>query len=137
MSILLQARSLTHSAGGGLLFRDLNLAIAVGDRLGLVGHNGSGKTTLLGLLSGAEEPDGGDVMRKRGLRLGMVEQFLPTELGSDSALEAVARNAPDEELWTAQSLLSALGFAENEFQEHAQILLIRDPSYASAPRAIR
>ena len=99
-----------------MLFRDLNLAISVGDRLGLVGHNGSGKTTLLRLLSGTEEPDGGDVMRKRGLRLGMVEQFLPTELGSGSALEAVARNAPDEELWTAQSLLSALGFAENEFQ---------------------
>ena len=104
------------------MFRDLNLAISVGDRLGLVGHNGSGKTTLLGLLSGAEEPDGGDIMRKRGLRLGMVEQFLPTELGSDSALEAVARNAPDEELWTAQSLLSALGFAENEFQFSVQSL---------------
>jgi lipopolysaccharide transport system ATP-binding protein len=40
---------------------DVNLELKAGDRLGLVGHNGSGKTTLLRALSGAYEPDEGQV----------------------------------------------------------------------------
>jgi lipopolysaccharide transport system ATP-binding protein len=40
---------------------DVNLELKAGDRLGLIGHNGSGKTTLLRALSGAYEPDDGQV----------------------------------------------------------------------------
>jgi lipopolysaccharide transport system ATP-binding protein len=40
---------------------DLNLHLRAGDRLGLIGHNGSGKTTLLRALSGAYEPDLGQI----------------------------------------------------------------------------
>jgi lipopolysaccharide transport system ATP-binding protein len=39
----------------------LNLELKAGDRLGLIGHNGSGKTTLLRALSGAYEPDDGQI----------------------------------------------------------------------------
>jgi lipopolysaccharide transport system ATP-binding protein len=40
---------------------NLNLELKAGDRLGLIGHNGSGKTTLLRALSGAYEPDDGQI----------------------------------------------------------------------------
>lgn len=39
--------------------RDVNVSVADGDRVGLVGHNGSGKSTLLRLLSGIYEPTRG------------------------------------------------------------------------------
>lgn len=115
MSTLLQARGLGHGAGGRRLFDGLDLSVQDGDRLALVGHNGSGKSTLLDLLSGATEADSGEVVRRRGLRLARVEQFLPAALGAVPVLDAVAERAPAAERWRAELLLDELGFAEREF----------------------
>ena len=52
----------------------IDASIALGDRIGLVGPNGAGKTTLLRLASGRDEPDRGEVQRKRGLTLGLLAQ---------------------------------------------------------------
>ncbi len=42
MSVLLQAKTLSHPAGDRLLFDNLTIAISAGERIGLVGYNGSG-----------------------------------------------------------------------------------------------
>jgi ABC-2 type transport system ATP-binding protein/lipopolysaccharide transport system ATP-binding protein len=44
-----------------MALRDINLMLADGDRLGLIGHNGAGKTTLLRVLAGIYEPLSGHV----------------------------------------------------------------------------
>ena len=62
-------------------------SIALGDRVGLVGPNGAGKTTLLRIIAGLDEPDGGEVQRKRGLSLGL--------LGQESHFDAAFMSAPD------------------------------------------
>jgi ATP-binding cassette subfamily F protein 3 len=49
-------------------------AIALGDRVGLVGSNGAGKTTLLRIAAGVDEPDRGSVSRKRGASIGLLAQ---------------------------------------------------------------
>ncbi len=115
MSLLLQAKSVSHSLGDKRLFCDLDLAISVGDRLALVGHNGSGKSTLLSLLGGAVVPDSGEIAKKRGLVLAVVEQFLPVRLAPKSVVMAVAEMAPGQEHWRAEALLAQLGFTEVEF----------------------
>ncbi len=52
----------------------LDLTLAPGMRLGLLGANGSGKTTLLRLLSGAEPPDAGRIERAPQLRVVTFDQ---------------------------------------------------------------
>jgi ATP-binding cassette subfamily F protein uup len=56
------------------ILEGVTLGIADRDRIGVVGGNGQGKSTLLELISGAESPDGGQVTRLGGLRLGVLDQ---------------------------------------------------------------
>src|SRR6186713_1648999 len=51
-----------------------SLAIAAGDRVGLIGRNGTGKSSLLAVLAGTLSLDDGEVQRKPGLRITLVEQ---------------------------------------------------------------
>jgi len=51
-----------------------SLAISAGDRIGLIGRNGTGKSSLLGVLTGRIALDDGEVQRKPGLRVALVEQ---------------------------------------------------------------
>ncbi|HKB78625.1 MAG TPA: ABC-F family ATP-binding cassette domain-containing protein [Thermoanaerobaculia bacterium] len=56
------------------LFRDLDLLLTPGTRLGVLGPNGSGKTTLLRIITGELEPDAGTIQRAEGLRAVYFEQ---------------------------------------------------------------
>jgi ATP-binding cassette subfamily F protein uup len=71
---LLAATGLVKELGGRRVLDGVDVAIAPGQRLGLLGPNGSGKTTLLGLLAGTLEPDGGTIERAPLLRVVRFEQ---------------------------------------------------------------
>ena len=45
------------------VLRDVNLAVAQGERVGILGRNGAGKSTLIRLISGAELPTNGTIRR--------------------------------------------------------------------------
>ncbi|GAA4736220.1 ribosomal protection-like ABC-F family protein [Actinomycetospora chibensis] len=61
MSATLVARDLAAAHGARVLFTGLDLVVAPGDVIGLVGVNGAGKSTLLRLLAGLAAPDQGSV----------------------------------------------------------------------------
>ncbi|WP_406833057.1 ABC-F family ATP-binding cassette domain-containing protein [Pedococcus sp. KACC 23699] len=61
MSSTLKATGLSAGHGARALFSDLDLIVAPGDVVGLVGANGAGKSTLLRLLAGEAEPEDGTV----------------------------------------------------------------------------
>lgn len=73
------------------LFRNLTLTLGEGDRIGIVAGNGSGKSTLLRCMAGLAEPTEGDIVRSRGLRIGLVTQDVPDAL-LDLSLREVALN---------------------------------------------
>jgi ATP-binding cassette, subfamily F, member 3 len=62
------------SYGKKTIVEGLDLRIAAGDRIGLIGPNGSGKTSLLRLLASEQVPDYGSVKLSRGTRLGYLPQ---------------------------------------------------------------
>ncbi|WP_337062233.1 ABC-F family ATP-binding cassette domain-containing protein [Kineococcus sp. G2] len=61
MSATLVAKDLSAAHGTRSLFSGLDLVIAPGDVVGLVGANGAGKSTLLRLLAGLDRPESGAV----------------------------------------------------------------------------
>ena len=58
----------------GYLFKDINLQINSGDKIGLVGKNGAGKSTLLKLLSGREKPTEGKIHSSKDTTIGFLTQ---------------------------------------------------------------
>ena len=61
MTATLVAKDLSGGHGHRVLFEGLDLTVAPGDVIGVVGANGAGKSTLLALLAGAAEPMAGSV----------------------------------------------------------------------------
>src|SRR5919199_3613322 len=73
------------------VLRGASLQLNPGEHVGLVGRNGAGKTTVFRLVSGEETADRGDVVRARGVKLGLLAQHVHFEPGStvhESALAA-------------------------------------------------
>ena len=58
---LLAARGLSVDIGGHQVVRGLDLDIAAGQRLAILGRNGAGKSTLLATLAGLHQPSAGRV----------------------------------------------------------------------------
>jgi ATP-binding cassette subfamily F protein 3 len=76
------------------VLRGASFQINPGEHVGLVGRNGAGKTTIFRLVSNEETPDRGEVVRARGLKLGLLAQHVHFEKGStvhESALAAFGR----------------------------------------------
>jgi ATP-binding cassette subfamily F protein 3 len=72
---------------------DLDLRVAEGDRIGLIGRNGSGKSTLLKMLAGEQAPDGGKIALRKNLRLGYLPQDLAIS-GGKSLIDFVLSSVP-------------------------------------------
>lgn len=108
------------------LFAGLDLVIADGDRVGLVAGNGRGKTSLLHCMAGSADPTGGEIVRSRGMRVGLVEQDVPANLLDLTFHEAVRRAlAPerrDDETWRVDVVLDEFATPEDMRQRPVRAL---------------
>jgi tungstate transport system ATP-binding protein len=161
MSAWVQLKGVDLRYGAVRALREVDLRIAVGERVALVGANGSGKSTLLRVLHGLLRPSGGSVLRDGTMRQAMVFQR-PFALRA-SALSNVAlaqwlrgtrwRNAKEQALLAlgrvglgAVALRNARTLSGGQLQRLAlarawslqpQVLLLDEPTASLDPHAKR
>lgn len=141
---MLHINDLTYRIEGRPLFTQATLAISKGHKVGLVGRNGTGKSTLFRLIKEEISLDDGEINLRKNMRLGAVDQEVPsgpqslmaTVLAADkerTALLAESETAKDPnriaaiharlsdiDAYTAESragfILSGLGFSGEDQQ---------------------
>ena len=108
MTPLLDVQNVSKRFGAHVLFENISFSIGEGQRVGLIAPNGTGKSTLLSLLSGKESADAGNIIFRRDIKVGFLEQqphFDPT----DTVLEACFNhNGDPDKVLKAKQILTQL-----------------------------
>jgi zinc transport system ATP-binding protein len=76
MTSLIAAESVNVVRQGQSILSDVSLVVGEKDFITIIGPNGAGKSMLLKCLMGFYEPDNGNIIRKKGLKIGYVPQRL-------------------------------------------------------------
>lgn len=104
----LDIQNLTKSFGAHVLFQDISFSVAEGQKIGLVAKNGTGKSTLLSILTGREGYDSGNIIFRRELKIGYMEQS-PKFDPDDTVLDACFNHKGDEaKILRAKQILTQL-----------------------------
>ena len=104
----LDVQQLTKSFGSLVLFEDICFSVAEGQHVGLIAKNGTGKSTLLSILTGKEGYDEGEIIYRRDIRVGMLEQS-PQFDPDESVLDACFNHEGDpEKVLKAKQILTKL-----------------------------
>ncbi len=118
MTPLLEARQLQVAVGERTVIDRLDLAVAPGERLAILGRNGAGKSTLLSTLAGLRPPAAGAVLldsedaallhpRQAALRRAWLGQFQTDPFGSTVLETALTGRHPHLGRWDWESTKDA------------------------------
>ena len=101
-------QNLSKSFGALKLFSQISFSIAEGQKVGLIAKNGTGKSTLLSVLAGKEGYDNGDIVFRRDLTIGFLEQS-PAFDPEESVLDACFNHQGEaEKVLKAKQVLTQL-----------------------------
>ena len=104
----LDVQNLTKSFGDLVLFNNISFSVAEGQRIGLIAQNGTGKSTLLSVLTGKEGKDGGEIIMKKDLKIGYLEQKTQFD-ENESVLDACFNHQGDpQKVLKAKQILTML-----------------------------
>ena len=104
----LDVQNLSKSFGTNTLFHEISFSISEGQKVGLIAKNGTGKSTLLSILTGKESKDGGNIIYKKDLKVGMLEQTPHFNI-NDTVLDACFNhNGNEEQVLKAKQILTQL-----------------------------
>lgn len=115
---LLEARQLVVEVGGRCVVSQLDLAVAAGERVAILGRNGAGKSTLLSTLAGLRQPAAGAVLlagedcmllppRQAALKRAWLGQFQADPFGSTVLETALTGRHPHLGRWDWESTRDA------------------------------
>ena len=86
--IMLSVNNLRIQFGKRILFEDVNLSFTKGNCYGIIGANGAGKSTFLKVLSGELEPQKGEVVLDKNVRMSILSQD-QTKFDEETVLKTV------------------------------------------------
>ncbi len=110
----LDVQDLTKRFGAEVLFDKISFSIAEGQKVGLVARNGTGKSTLMSVLTGKEGHENGDIIYRRDLKVGYLEQS-PQFDPEESVLDACFNHQGDpEKVLRAKQILTQLHITNME-----------------------
>ena len=139
---MITVKGVSVEFGGNVLFKDVNLTIGNGEKIGLIGRNGSGKSTFLKLLLGEQKADHGEIEIDDYYSIGYLSQYI--HFTAATVLDEVIQILPEDrehEAWKGEKILTGLGFTQedllkspNDFSGGYQIkinlakVLLQEPS---------
>lgn len=104
----LDVQNLTKRFGAQVLFDNISFSIAEGQKVGFVARNGTGKSTLMSVLMDKEGHESGDIIYRRDLKVGYLEQS-PQFDPEESVLQACFNHEDDpEKVLKAKQILTQL-----------------------------
>jgi len=122
--LAVEIEGVTKGYDEGPLFKDLNLAIEVGERVAVIGENGVGKTTLLKCLMGETAPDQGEIKWSENSKLGYYAQDHAADFAEDKQLfewmQQWGQEGDDDQV--IRGTLGKLLFSRDETNKSVKVL---------------
>lgn len=92
--LLVSCQQIKKYHGVQLVLANVTMEVQENERIGIIGRNGCGKSTLMQLLSGALQPDAGELAVRKGTRIGYLAQ-LPAQAEGMTVYDVLARGYRD------------------------------------------
>jgi len=109
--------------GARTIYDGFDLTVRRGERWSVMGKNGAGKTTLLKMISGALEPDAGEVKIGASVRMGYFAQQALQLLNPDLTIwEQMQGDFPNDSVGVLRNLLGAFQFSGDEIDKKIRSL---------------
>lgn len=70
----LSVENISKSFGERVLFDNISFGINKDQKIAFIAKNGSGKTTIMSIINGLDEPDTGQVVLRKGIRMAFLSQ---------------------------------------------------------------
>ncbi len=120
--LVIEANHLSKRFGDTLLYEDLNFNLPRGGIVGIIGPNGAGKTTLFRMLTGAEQPDSGELRIGETVSIACVDQSRDSLDGSKTVWEEISDGQDiitvgNHEL-NSRTYVSRFNFSGSDQQKH-------------------
>jgi ATP-binding cassette subfamily F protein 3 len=109
--------------GTHMILKNVDIAIARGEKIAIVGFNGMGKTTLLRIMAGTRKPTSGTCTLGHKVQPGYLSQEFSETIPSDvSVFECAKRCKPGATEKELRSQLGAFGFSADDIGKPAGVI---------------